>query len=220
MERDDVTAGQQLIQSHIFHKILDGWIFVHIIGDDLHAEALADAAHCGADLSCADDTGGLLVKVKAHESAQTEIILTHLVVCLVQSAVCRESQCHRMLRHRLRRIAGNAHDAYAVLSGGIQIDIVKARTPHQDQSDPLVVQDRERPRTDIRAYKAAYRVEAFGESRCSGVEVGFCVFDFHTGKVFQSLLKRVLVIAFGVIKQNLHGRYLLFVVYPKTKSSC
>ena len=102
---------------------------------------MADAAHCGADFSGADDTGGLLVKVKAHKSAQAEIILSYLIVCLVQSAVCSESQRHRMLRHRLRRVAGNAHDPYAVLPGGIQINIIKARAPHQNQTDPLIMQD-------------------------------------------------------------------------------
>ena len=68
VQGNQITFCQKLFQRNIFHEILQGGIFVNIIGDYLHAEALADTAHCRTDFSRADDTGGFPVEVKAHQS--------------------------------------------------------------------------------------------------------------------------------------------------------
>ena len=69
MERNDITVGKELLQGDILHELFQGFVLVHIVGDDFHAEAPADPAHGGSDLPGADDARGLLIKIEAHEAA-------------------------------------------------------------------------------------------------------------------------------------------------------
>ena len=126
VQGDQVALRQQFVQRHIGDEILQVRILEYVVSQDLHAESAADPCHGRADLAGADDAGGFLIEIKAHQSVQAEVVLTDSYVGLVQSAVDGQRQRHGMLSHSFRRIAGNAQDADAETFRRIQIHVVES----------------------------------------------------------------------------------------------
>ena len=87
VQGDQVALCQQFVQRHIGDEILQVRILEYVVSQDLHAESAADPCHGRADLAGADDAGGFLIEIKAHQSVQAEVVLTDSYVGLVQSAV-------------------------------------------------------------------------------------------------------------------------------------
>ena len=99
MERDKITLCKQFIKGYIFHEILKRRILVHIISDDTHSEAFADAAHSGSDLSGSDNTGGLLIEVHTAQSFKAVVILADFVISLIKPSVNGKCESHGKLGH-------------------------------------------------------------------------------------------------------------------------
>ena len=97
-------------------------------------------AMAAPDLTGTYDAGCLSVKINAHQSGETEIILTNTDIGFVDMTVCGQSQHHGVFRNGLRRIAGHAHNGNSVFLRSIQIYVIKAGTAHQNQSDPFLAQ--------------------------------------------------------------------------------
>ncbi len=189
-----------MLQGDILHKIFQGIVLVHIVGHDLHSEAMTDAAHGSADFAGSDDAGSLLIEIETHQPAQAEIIFPYLIVSLVQTAVAGQRQGHGMLRHRFRGVARDTHDTNVIFFGSVQIHVVEAGAAHQDQPHISGVQDFHGPRADIGADKGAHGIEAFRQGGGPGIQVGFGVLNGDFRKVFHNRFKAFPVIAFGVIK--------------------
>ena len=69
VEGNDIAVRKQAVKGDVLHEIFQGFVLVDVMGDDLHAEAVTDAAHGCAYFAGADDAGGLLVEIEAHQTA-------------------------------------------------------------------------------------------------------------------------------------------------------
>lgn len=142
VDGDEVRATQDLFLRGIGEKTLFLELLVRecIPADDRHAVALADARHALADAARAEDTGDLVVEIDAEQAREVEVVVAHLVVCLVQAAVCSLQRCHGMLCHCVRGVGRYAQDRDAVLGSGLLVDIVEASAAQEDQADAAVMQ--------------------------------------------------------------------------------
>ena len=205
MKGNDIAVRKQLFQGHIFYKLFQGIVLIHIVSDYFHAKAPANAAHSGADFSGANDACGFLVEVESHKSAQTEIIFSDFVIGLVQPAIAGQSQGHGMFGHSFGRISGDTHDTYAIFFGGLQIHIVEAGTAHQQEPDSFLMKNIQCCGSYIGVYKSAYCVKALGKRSGSRVQIRFDIFNGNIGKFTQGILERFFVIVFGVEKKYFHS---------------
>ena len=98
---DQVRLGKQRIQIDILYEI-QIFVRVHIVTEHFHTKSVADTCHCSTDFSGSDDTCGLFVEVDTHQSVQAVVVFTYFDICFVRVAVCRQSQCHRMLCNSFR----------------------------------------------------------------------------------------------------------------------
>ena len=157
VKRYKIRSRQKLRELHISDKIKVR-ILIHIVSDHIHSKSMTYPRHGSPDLTGSDDTGCLAVEVHACKSDQTEVVLPHLYIALVQSPVHRHGKCHRMLRHSLRRIARNPHHSYTAFFCRIHIHVVEARASHQYKLHARITQRIHNGCTHIRADKCTYGV--------------------------------------------------------------
>ena len=204
VQGDEVAGGKQGVEIHIGHEGQVG-ILVHVVGNHLHAEALADPRHGRADLAGAHNAGGLAVEVDAQKSLEAEVILPHLDIGLVEVPVHSQRQRHGVLGHSLGRVAGDAHHPDAQASGDVQIHVVKAGAAHEHQLHAPFVELLQHRGADVGAYK---RADGLGVDEVRGGfdgELGLPVFQLQLGVLSGNLRKGLTVIGFCREKNNFHG---------------
>ncbi len=87
---------------------------------------MRDARNCPAAAAGADNGKGLAVKLKSNQPLDAEVAVAHARMGLRNMAHQSEQQREDMLRHAVRRIAGNTHDRQPEAAGGGKVDIVEA----------------------------------------------------------------------------------------------
>ena len=102
MQGDEVGPGKELVQLHILHAhlLLNARDMGDIIGNDLHADALGNAAQGPADAAEADDAQGLAAQLKALAvGVFLPLALAHRVPGDGQESGAGEHVAHSQLRH-------------------------------------------------------------------------------------------------------------------------
>ena len=180
VEADQVAAAEQIIQGDKGEpvQILPG---VGIVGQHLHAEALANSGHGQADLTGAYDAGGLVVEVHPHQSGEGKVVLPALDIGLVGVTVGGEGQGHGVFRHRLRGVAGDPQHRNLVAGGGLQVHIVVTSTAHQDDLDAALGQPVNHRPGQVCVDKGADTVVTLGQGGGFRHQIGLNIFDFQSG---------------------------------------
>ena len=80
------------------------------------------------------------MQIHTQQTAEGKIVVLDLVIGFVEVAVRLLNDGHCVLGHRIGRVGGHPEHGDAVLSGGLQIHIVEAGAPQQDQPDIHPVQ--------------------------------------------------------------------------------
>src|SRR5687768_2946024 len=112
MQGDYVALGIEFFERHILHAKADAFrIFVRIMGDQATTESPQYLRDCQANTASADDTDGFAAQLKPQQPLQSEIAVTHTVICVVKVPVQREYQSHAMLCYRVGGISGDSHHA-------------------------------------------------------------------------------------------------------------
>ena len=190
---------QQLIQGQIFHKVQIR-VLIRIVPRHPHAKPLADPGHGRSDAAGSDDAGRLLIKVIAHQAVQAEIIFPHPHVRFVHPAAGHQRQPHGVLRHRLRRIAGNPQHLDAALLSRLHIHVVEAGAAHENAPHAALVQRLYRLRSNVGIDKGADRVVPSGKGRRVRRQVRLQIIDLNIRKIPSLLFEGIFVITFGIVK--------------------
>ena len=205
VQGDEVGAAKQLIELDILDHALEGGVLVDVIAEDLHAKAVADADHGGADLAGADDAGGLAVEVDAEEALEGEVILADAGVALVDAAGGAEAQADGLLCDSLRRIGRDAQDRHAEVLGDGHVDGVEAGGAHEDELHVKAAKDLERHGGGVGVDEGADCVIAASERGGDGRKVGLDVVDLDVGIVLELGVERISVVVTGVVEEDFHA---------------
>ena len=157
MQRNDVALAQQRFKRDVFDAVVLRREFV--VGDDAHPEATADLDKRAPDLARADHADRPAVEIDAGQPDNAEIELARAPVRLVQSAVQREQQPHRVLGDGVRRIRGHAHDVQLAVRR-LDVHIAVARAAHGDELHAVLVQPLHGERVDAVVDERADGVKA------------------------------------------------------------
>ena len=120
-------------------------------------------------------------------------------------AVGCQGKSHRVLGNCFRGIARDTDNLDSAFGRCFQINIVVSCAAHQDQLYTLTVQFFNYRCAKVSIYKCADGIIAVGKSCCFLMDVGFDKFDFNAWIGRKQLLKKFLIVALGVIKQNSHN---------------
>ncbi len=194
VQGNDVRLREQFVERDVVQprrRIREG-----VVGEHVHAEALADVAEDAADLACANHTDGLAVEVVAREPDEREVEVARARRGFVDVAVEGHQQGGGVLRYRVGRVGRHAHDRKPLLVGGLEIHVVVARAAHGQNTDAvrdeplddlgvdLVVDERARRRTAVQERQggrtqACLEIAQFVASAVQRVErlavVGLCI---------------------------------------------
>ena len=104
------------------------------LAQQLATESRHNSSQRGANLSCANDSNRLAEHVKADETIQIEVAVTHAIVGAVNISIERQHQRDGVLGDGVRRIGGDAEHGQAKLGCGGKIDVVIAGAPQGNKS--------------------------------------------------------------------------------------
>src|SRR5687768_11264204 len=111
MQGDDIALGIEFFERHILHAKADAFrAFMRIMSGQATTESAQYLRDCHTNTAGAHDTDGFAAQLKPQQSLQSEIAVTHTVICVVKMPVQREYQSHAMLRYGFGRISRNSHD--------------------------------------------------------------------------------------------------------------
>ena len=196
---DQITLCQQFIQRYIGHKI-QCRILIFIIGNDIHAETMADSRHCRTDFTGSHDTGCFPVEIYSLHTTKTEVVFANSHIGFMNSPVGSQGQCHRVFCYSFRGISGHTHDFDSTCGRFLHIYIVKSRTAHQNQFHSTRRQDIDRFGSHITADKCTDRIVSFCQFCSTRNQFRFQVFDLNIRIVFCFCFKRLFIITFCIIK--------------------
>jgi len=128
MNRNDVGAGQQLIEAH---QLDTRWRLgdERVEGDHVHAEAASTIRHQAADGSQPQQADGAAVELRAPEVEVGQIALRHPAVLAqlslgaADAASVVQQQAQREVGHRDGVATRGAEHDHVPFRGGIQIDV-------------------------------------------------------------------------------------------------
>ena len=180
-----------------------------IVGQNVHAEALADVGKDPADLAGAYDAHGLAVQVEARQALEAEVEIPGADIGLVGPAVDGQQQGHGMLGHSVGRVGRDPENPELPLAG-LDIHIVEAGAAQYDGLDPQLVQLIHHFGVHGVVDEDAYRVKSCCQGNGVLVQVGLKIFDFDS-RWNAVAVKTGDVVGFGIKESELHNSFLLFI---------
>ena len=126
MQRQDVGRGQNLVQTGIPEPEPSRRfrVWVDVVSDDSHAEALADLDHTPPDPPCPDHAKHHVAQLEAAQSRLGEVATPGPLDRLDQIASDCQQQCEGVLRHSRIAVVGYVGNRYAVGGAPIEVDMV------------------------------------------------------------------------------------------------
>ncbi len=128
MQRDEIGAGQQIVERDALDAEFDGPFRrqERVVGDDAHLQSLRAVGDDRADIAAADDPEGLAGQLDPHEARFFPFAGLRRAVGGRDLAGQRKHHRDRVLGGRDRIAVGRVHDDDAALACRRHVDVVDA----------------------------------------------------------------------------------------------
>ena len=204
VQGDDVGLGKELGQVHIVQAAVRCGEL--IVGQNVHAEALADIGEDPADFAGADDANGLAVEIKACQALETKIEVPGADIGLVGAAVDGQQQGHGVLGNGIGGVGGHPVDG-ELAARCPDIHIVEAGAPQGDNLHAHFIELLHNGRIHGVVDEDAHGIKAGSQGDGVRIEPGFKILDFQIGSG-SVVVEAGNVIGFCIKKSNFHKKYL------------
>src|SRR4029434_7521889 len=134
MERDDVRAGEQLIQADVrYSQLFLDRPQVRVMNKDRHPEGPRDGNHLSADAAGSNQAQRLSAPFKASQRIEGKPTLALPFHDVTQSPGESEQQCKSMFGNRMITVAGDRAYGHAAPAACVTVDMIERGGARCDQ---------------------------------------------------------------------------------------